>query len=502
MAKKVLPPKKKVVKKQAPVKKAPSASAQGKLKKVAPKPIKKVEVKSKPVVNKPTKPAVKQDNGADKVSRSKGQIALLRGMKDTLPKDEWCWKQMYHTAENLSEAYSYGRIETPVVEDASLFIRSIGKETDVVDKEMYVFEDRDGGKVGLRPEMTASVVRAFVTHGMHTMPQPVKLWYWGTMYRHDRPQAGRYREFHQFGCEILGEHAPVVDAELIAVGYNFLRDCGVTAQVHINSIGTKEDRERYVAELSSYLRSKRGYLSELSKKRMLKNPLRVLDSKEPEDQAIIEEAPHILDWLCEDSKKFFTSVLEYLDELEIPYILNPRLVRGLDYYSDTVFEFYAESGEEGSQSALGGGGRYNGLVEMLGGSSTPASGFAIGLERVSAAMRRAADGSGEQKFNESRSRIFFAQLGDQSKRRALRIIEDLRRQKIVVHHNLGKSSLKGQMELANKLGATHTLILGQKEVQDGTVIIRDMESGIQEIVDQKKLGHEIQKLLIRLSAEK
>lgn len=495
MAKKVVPQKKKVVKKNAPAKKAVVKKT------VAKKPIpkqKKTEVKTKSQAKTSTTASV----NVEKVSRTKGQIALLRGMKDTLPKDEWCWKEMYHTAENLAEAYSYGRIETPVLEDASLFVRSIGKETDVVDKEMYVFEDRDGGKVGLRPEMTASVVRSFITHGMHTMPQPVKFWYWGSMFRHDRPQAGRYREFHQFGCEILGEHEPVVDAELIAVAYNFLRDCGVSAQVHINSIGTKDDRERYTAELLSYLRSKRGYLSELSKKRMLKNPLRVLDSKEPEDQPIIEEAPHILDWLCEDSKKFFMSVLEYLDELDIPYVLNPRLVRGLDYYSDTVFEMYVDTGEEGSQSALGGGGRYNGLVEMMGGAPTPASGFAMGLERVSSAMRKAADGTGEKKFNESRSRIFFAQLGEQSKRRALRIIEDLRRKDIVVHHNLGKSSLKGQMELANKLGATHTLILGQKEVQDGTIIIRDMESGIQEIVDQKKLDNEIRKLLARLALDK
>ncbi len=224
---------------------------------------------------------------------------LLRGMKDLLPKEEHFWKAFSHTAEHIAEAYEFGYIETPLVEEATLFTRSIGKGTDVVEKEMYVFEDRDGSKVALRPEATASVARAYISHGMHSLPQPVKVWYQGPMFRHDRPQAGRYRQFHQFGCETLGERSPVVDAELIVVAHNFLRDLGIESQVRINSIGRPEERERYVVELLGYLRSKRSYLPEEVKLRMNKNPLRVLDSKDEALKPILDEAPQIIDWLGE-----------------------------------------------------------------------------------------------------------------------------------------------------------------------------------------------------------
>ena len=225
--------------------------------------------------------------------------------------------------------------------------------------------------------MTASVARSYINHGLQTMPQPVKVWYWVPMFRHDRPQAGRFRQFHQFGCETLGAHSAVVDAELVSVAYNFLRDLGLETTVRINSIGTVSDRENYIVELVGYLRSKRSYLSDESKKRINKNPLRVLDSKQEQDQVVIEEAPQIIDWLSESSKKFFMEVLEYLDEAGVPYVLDSTLVRGLDYYTDTVFELYQDGEEKRSQGALGGGGRYNGLVEQLGGQETPGSGFSI-----------------------------------------------------------------------------------------------------------------------------
>jgi histidyl-tRNA synthetase len=314
------------------------------------------------------------------------------------------------------------------------------------------------------------------------------------MFRHDRPQAGRYRQFHQFSCESFGVHDPVVDAELIAVGYNFFRDLGINVEVQMNSIGNLEDRQRYLIELTGFLRSRRGQLSEESKKRLLKNPLRVLDSKEPEDQAVLEDAPQILDWLSDESKSFFMKTLEYLDEMGIPYVLNSRLVRGLDYYTDTVFEFYIPESSEASQSALGGGGRYNLLVEQLGGVPTPACGFSLGVERVMIELERQEKKEMIERSNAQRLPVFFAQLGEQSRRRTLFLIEEIRRDGTIVHFNLAKTSLKAQMEIANKIGATHTVIIGQKEVQDGTAIIRDMESGIQEIVDQKKLSHELKKL--------
>ena len=440
-------------------------------------------------------PGTEESAGEGKTVKGVKVPSLLRGMKDILPKEGKMWQHIRHTAEKIAEAYGFGYIETPVLEEAGLFTRSIGRGTDVVEKEMYVFEDRDGSKVGLRPELTASVARAYIGHGMQSLPQPVKMWYLGPMFRHDRPQAGRYREFHQFDCETIGERDPLNDAELIVVAYNFFRDLGIATQVHINSIGSLEDRARYTVELLGYLRLKRSYLCEDCKRRMQKNPLRVLDCKVEQCRAQIVDAPQIIDWLSEDAKNYFMKVLEYLDTMDIPYILQSTLVRGLDYYTDTVFEFYRETTEEGgAQSALGGGGRYDGLLEQLGGRSVPACGFALGIERVISALRREQEGQPEAK-EVGISKVYFAQLGEQARRRALFLIEDLRRNEVFVQHNLGKTSLKGQLELANRFGATHALILGQKEVQDGTIIVRDMESGIQEIIDQKKIKGELEKIM-------
>jgi len=454
---------------------------------------------SKPVKKAHAAPKKKEREAEESESREqkKGsgqQYALVRGMRDILPKDEDKWFSIQHVGEDIARAYGFGYIETPVVENANLFIRSVGKGTDIVDKEMYVFEDRDGTKVALRPEPTASICRAYINHGMHNQVQPVKLWYSGPMFRHERPQAGRYRQFHQFDFESFGVHDPVIDAELIALGYNFYRDLGINVEVQMNSIGNLEDRQRYLVELTGFLRSRRGQLSEESKKRLLKNPLRVLDSKEPEDQAILEDAPQILDWLSDESKSFFMKVLEYLDEMGIPYVLNSRLVRGLDYYTDTVFEFYVPENTEASQSALGGGGRYNLLVEQLGGVPTPACGFGVGIERVMIELDRQGKQGMIERGDARKLPVFFAQLGEQARRRTLFLLEEMRRDNTTVHFNLAKTSLKTQLEIANKLGATHTVIIGQKEVQDGTAIIRDMESGIQEIVDQRKLSTELKKL--------
>jgi len=448
-------------------------------------------------VDEPRHVVHSEDQSETVTKKGKG-LVLLRGMKDILPKDGEMWCKMRRIAEQIASAYNFSYIETPVLEDAGLFIRSIGRGTDVVDKEMYVFEDQDGGKICLRPEATASAVRSYIYHGMHTYSQPVKMWYWGSMFRHDRPQAGRYREFHQFGCENFGVHDPVVDAELIAVAYNFLRDLGIKSVVHLNSIGTLEDRQNYLIELTGYLRTKRGYLCQDCKKRIVKNPLRVLDCKNEQCQPILEEAPQIIDWLGTASKNYFMKVLEYLDEADVPYMLRSTLVRGLDYYTETVFELYAEDVvEEKAQSALGGGGRYDLLVEQMGGQPTPACGFAIGLERVASVLRKKAEQESQEqkdaKLPLEKNTVYFAHLGEQARQKALKIIENLRRSGIILHHNLGKGALKAQLEQANKLRAAYALILGQKEVQDGTIIIRDMESGIQEIVDQKKLKAAIEK---------
>lgn len=442
--------------------------------------MKKPEVKK---IVKSAKPAKEKEAVVEKGKRTFG---LLRGMHDILPKDEKYWKPMRKAASDLAEHFQFSRIETPILEEVGVFVRGIGKGTDVIDKEMYVFEDKDGTKVGMRPEMTASVVRAYIMHGFWNMPQPTKLWYCGPMFRHDRPQAGRYRQFHQAGFETFGSSDPSMDAELILVAFNFFKDLGLPVEVKINSIGTPTERANYKNELVNYYRSKRSYLCEECRQRLTKNPMRLLDCKESGCQTVKEEAPQIINWLGAESKNHFMKVLEYLDVLEIPYQLDHTLVRGLNYYTNTVFEIYAADEVEGSQSALGAGGRYDLLVEEMGGRPTPAAGMAIGLERAVLALKQ---------YNEKNNRemvkaptdAFIAQLGEEARRVTMKVINQLRGAGLKIAFNFFKTSLKNQMELADSLKAPFTVIIGQKEVQDGTAIIRDMESGIQEIVDQKKL---------------
>ena len=438
------------------------------------------------------------------LEKGKKAYSLLRGMHDILPREEKYWKNFYHTAENLAEHFQFSRIETPVLEEANLFIRSIGKGTDVVDKEMYVFEDRDGNKIALRPELTASAVRAYIMHGMWNMTQPVKMWYWGPMFRYDRPQAGRYRQFNQVGFETMGDGDPVVDAELILIAHNFYKDLGLPVEIHVNSIGVPEERQRYKTALVEYYRSKRSYLCDDCKQRLNKNPLRLLDCKQERCQPVKEDAPQIIDWLEEESKNHFTKVLEYLDELAVPYVLRSTLVRGLDYYTRTVFEVYPAAGDTealGAQSALGGGGRYDLLVQEMGGRPAPAAGFSLGIERSVSALKQYLDAN-QIKPPTHKFDAYLAQLGDQARRRALKTINELRNSDLKIDYNFSKNSLKSQLEAANSLQVPYALILGQKEVQDGTIIIRDMESGVQEIVDQKKVENLLKKKLSRFDDAK
>jgi histidyl-tRNA synthetase len=423
---------------------------------------------------------------------------LVRGMRDILNPD-WPYRDvMYAEAKKISEDYAYERIETPVIEETALFVRGIGKMTDIVEKEMYSFETAGGEKISLRPEITAPVARAYIHHGMLNRPQPVKLWYWSHMYRHDRPQHGRYRQFSQWGCECLGDGAAVLDAQQAFLAWKLLDAIGVDASVHINSIGTPENRMHYREALVAYFRGKRHKLSDEDKRRLLKNPLRLLDSKEPVMDELKREAPQIVDWLDEESRTHFMSVLEFLDEMNVPYQLDPYLVRGLDYYTKTVFEIYPvvdeadPASEERAKLALGGGGRYDGLTETLGGKPTPACGFSLGVERVTAIMKQnrpeLAEGADQQD-------VFVAQLGDQGRKKAFAIFEELRQEGIRAACSLSKDSIKSQMEIANKHGAKWTVIIGQKEVLDGTAIVRDMDAGTQEIVDAKKIVQEIRKKL-------
>ncbi len=419
----------------------------------------------------------------------------LRGMKDILPDEQTYWEYFRRKAGEIAEAYSFGRIDVPILEEEKLFARNLGKDTDVVEKEMYVFEDKGGDKIALRPEATASVVRAYINHGLLNLPQPVKLWYLGPMFRYDRPQSGRYRQFHQYGLEVIGSPDAVVDAQLILVATKVFQDLGLKVKVEINSIGTSETRQQYKVELVAFARKNKKALCEDCIRRMTKNPLRLLDCKEEACRAIMKDAPQIVDWLDEESKAHFMELIEYLDEVGVPYVLNPHLVRGLDYYTRTVFEVVPDRGDDallGAQSALAAGGRYDSLVELMGGrENTPAVGFAIGIERAILEMKH----QNVEPPALPRPEVFFAQLGKDARRAALRLFEDVRAAGIRVVEAFGKAGLKGQLEAANKAGARFAVILGQQEVQDETVIVRDMDSGAQETMPMAKMVKYLQREL-------
>lgn len=445
------------------------------------------------------KKAAKKEEGVatpQPTKKAAQPIALLRGFRDILPADLAHLRRIQGTIARIAGAYGFQEIELPLVEETALFVRGVGKATDVVEKEMYTWETPGGESVSLRPEGTASVVRAFIQHGMLNQPQPVKLWYTGPMFRYERPQAGRFRQFYQSGLECIGESDPIVDAQLVLISYLVAKELGIDSVVRINSIGTPEARTNYKNALVAYFRSKRGKLSEEDKKRLLKNPLRLLDSKDPGMQELKAEAPQMVDWLDEESRLHFTRVLEYLDELGVPYELDPYLVRGLDYYTKTVFELYAANDDqELAQSAIAGGGRYDGLIETLGGRPTSAAGLAFGLDRLLSRVREQA--AQHPQPPQAQVQVFLAQLGDMGRKRALALFEEFRQAGITVGEALSKASIKSQMEAANKAGAKWAIVVGQKEVLDGTAIIRDMDAGTQEIVDVKKLIHEIRKKMDR-----
>ena len=424
-------------------------------------------------------------------------FSKLRGMKDVLF-DEYRYRDLViNKATDLARVYGFKRIETPILENSEMYERSTGKETDIVTKEMYSFTDKNGERAALRPEATPSLVRAYIEHGMFSMPQPVKMLWFGPLFRHEKPQSGRLRQHTQFDLEIFGEEGPVADVQLILIVYNFFRELQIDIQIQINSIGCKDCRGEYVDRLIEFYkeRGKRSKLCDDCKKRLAKNPLRLLDCKEEKCMEMRADAPQIVDSLCDGCRNHFVKVLEYLDELDVPYNLNPFLVRGLDYYNRTVFEFWPEEdGSDGSalrQSSLGGGGRYDDLTHSMGGREIPACGFGIGIERVILKIKE----KNIPLKKDTEDYIFLAQLGEQAKRKAFILFEELRRAGFSIRQAFTKDSLRAQLEEADRIGAKFSLILGQKEIIDGTILIRDMESGIQEIVDYKKVKSVIEKKL-------
>lgn len=422
------------------------------------------------------------------------KFARLRGMKDIIFDENKYWDLVIKKASDLAEIYGFKKIQTPILENLELYRKSTGETSDIVSKEMYNFVDKNGEKVAIRPEITPSLVRAYVENGMLNMPHPVKMFSYGPIFRHEKPQAGRYRQAHQFDLEIFGEDSPVADFLLMLVTYNLFSELQIDIELQINNIGCKICRTEYIKKLTAFYkeRGNRSRLCNDCKRRLEKNPLRLLDCKEPDCASLKEDAPPIIDFLCDDCKKKFTRVLEYLDEMNIPYNLNLSLVRGLDYYTGTVFEIWAkEEGEKNAsnQLSLGGGGRYDTLVELFGGRPTPTCGLAIGIERTVAKIKT----SGIPLEKEEKKIIFIAQLGDVARRKAMGLFEELRKSGLRVKQAFTRDSLKDQLEEANNLGAKLTLILGQKEMNDKTIIIRDMESGNQEIIDYKKIKTEVEK---------
>lgn len=425
--------------------------------------------------------------GNDDVLVQKLPYQTPKGVHDILPKDHEYHTFIKKVVRHRCRQGGYRRITTPVFEFTDVFARSIGASSDIVSKEMYTFNDKKGRSLTLKPESTAGVVRAYIQNNMVNWPQPVELYYIEPHFRYDRPQKGRYRQFWQFGFEVIGESDPALDAQVIQLSHKILDDLGIAQlfTLQLNSIGCMECRPAYTQILKDFYFGKERSLCADCKYRLDKNPLRLLDCKEEDCQILAQIAPKLSDYLCDECKDYHADVKEFLTELKIDFVENPSLVRGLDYYTKTVFEFWDKT--DGAQNAIGGGGRYDGLIELMGGLPTPACGFAAGIERIIANMKR-------EKIRVPQKddlHVFVAQLGRESKKRCLPLITDLREAGIRTMGALGKGSIKVQLRLADKFQVPYTVIIGLTEVREGTAIIRDMKVGTQKTVQLEDVVDEI-----------
>jgi histidyl-tRNA synthetase len=409
-----------------------------------------------------------------------------KGMRDLMNEEYYSFQGFFEKAQEIAVYYGFRPIETPMLENEELFTGSIGKGTDIIDKEIYTLKTKGGDHLALRPEHTAPLMRAYLEHGMQNMPQPVMFYQSGPVFRHDKPQRGRYRQFWQFDLDCLGNDKSILDALVIKAGLSILEEAGAqNLSIDINSIGDKECRGIYIKELTSYYRKRINRLASIDRERLKTNPLRVLDSKEEKTKEINEGAPDAISSLCFSCKKHFKEVLEYLEEMGINYNINKNLVRGLSYYTRTVFEVYAEGEEAGGLPVqVAGGGRYDYLARQIGGKrDIPAVGFSMGVDRIV-----------EAKWYKKlpprilkKPKIYFIQLGSEAKLKSLNVIEILRKAHIPIAQSLSKDSLGSQLSIAEKLCIPYALIFGVKEALDNSVIVRDMSNRSQDTVKLNKL---------------
>ncbi len=405
-----------------------------------------------------------------------------------MPQDQPYWEKLAKAFKNLAVDYGFQRIDTPIIEETDLFTHGVGMATDIVEKQMYSFKTKGDDNLTLRPEGTAGVVRAFIENGLINLPQPVKLCYTGPMFRYEQPQTGRFRQFYQIGAEVFGSEEAILDAQIILFFYHLLQEVGIKkTNIQINSIGCLTCRATYRKVLIDYYRRTNKKICPDCQRRLKTNPLRMLDCKNEKCQELAKDAPGMVDYLCETCRDHFTETLEYLDELELPYFLNRSLVRGLDYYTKTVFEIWPDVDKEDgkvakAKSALGGGGRYDSLMAILGGKDMPAVGVAFGVERIVALMKEK-----EVKLPSTTTDIFLIQLGTLAKKKSLKLFDQLLKEGVTIAESFSRDSIKAQLKIADRLEAKFSLILGQQEALDETIIIRDMSSGVQETVPLDKI---------------
>lgn len=432
---------------------------------------------------------------------STNSIEKAKGVKDILPPDEPYWDFVEEAAKKTARDFDFFRISTPIFEKTELFLRGVGKHTDIVSKEMYSFKTKGDDALTLRPEGTAPVMRAYIENGMKSLAQPVKLFYLEPFFRHERPQHLRQRQFYQVGFETLGFGGSVIDAELIQAATHILRRVGVEGfEFQVNSLGDSLCRPAYMKRLQEYVKDNKRSLCPDCQESMAHRPLNMFECEEEKCARIARMAPKMIDELCEPCHSHFRELLEMLDEIEAPYTLNPFIVRGLDYYTRTVFEIWLSlEGEPSGMRALGGGGRYDELAGELGGGEIPGSGFALGVERLIRVIKN--QGLVPPQHNDREKLLFLAQLGFAARKRSLRLSSELMREGIKVSAAFSRESLSSQLRIADKLDVEYALILGEKELFDKSIILRNMKTGNQEILEMRNLVPELKNRLNPISAK-